>query len=352
MRGRIASLPSEYQVDYGDAKMATAVARRSRDRDPEASDEHPSDEELLNRFLREEKSQSQEAFRALVYRHGPMVLGICRRVLLAQEDAEDAFQATFLVLARKAASIRNQRVLAAWLHEVAHRMAVKARGHAVRRRNLERQVAAMSRRDLVRTEAELTASINELRPILHAEVDRLPERYRIPVILSYLEGKTNEEVAELLKWPVGTVKGRLSRARELLRARLVRRGLALSTAFVVAALSHETASAGVVPDELVERTVELIGKLGPRPFPPDLRSGHSESAIETGFTSRIDSLATSDGLYRGLIRRGLLLFLIVALGVATSAAIAASVLSSARFSTLRTAVADWMPSRAASTSCH
>ncbi len=108
------------------------------------------------------------------------------------------------------------------------------------------------------------AAWNELRPVLHAEVERLPERYRIPVILSYLEGKTNEEVAELLRWPVGTVKGRLSRARDLLRSRLMRRGLTLSAAFLMTALSHGTVFAEVVPAELVKRTVRLAVRFGPR----------------------------------------------------------------------------------------
>jgi RNA polymerase sigma factor (sigma-70 family) len=332
--------------------MATALAIRSLERVPEASDERLSDEDLLDRFLCEEKLESQNAFRALVYRHGPMVLRICRGVLPAHEDAEDAFQATFLVLARKAATIRNRRVLAAWLHEVAHRMAVNARGHTARRRNLERLVAAMSRRDFVRNDAELTALGNELRPILHAEVDRLPERYRVPVILSYLEGKTNEEVAELLDWPVGTVKGRLSRARELLRARLVRRGLALSTAFVVGALSRESASAAIVPPELVERTVRLIGTLGGPLSPQDVNSSVAGRATDGGVSPRIESLATYEGLERGLLRRSVFLLLIITLGAASSAAIAASVLNSARFSTFRSAVADWMPSQDAPTTCH
>jgi hypothetical protein len=113
------------------------------------------------------------------------------------------------------------------------------------------------------------AAWNELRPILHAEVERLPERYRIPVILSYLEGKTNEEVAALLRWPVGTVKGRLSRARDLLRSRLVRRGMTLSAAFLMTALSHGTVFAEVVPADLVRRTIRLAGKFGPRTWPLD-----------------------------------------------------------------------------------
>ena len=119
------------------------------------------------------------------------------------------------------------------------------------------------------TNQDQTAAWNELRPVLHAEVERLPERYRIPVILSYLEGKTNEEVASLLRWPVGTVKGRLSRARDLLRSRLMRRGLTLSAAFLMTALSQGTVFAEVVPAELVKRTVRLAGRFGPRGVSPN-----------------------------------------------------------------------------------
>ena len=145
-----------------------------------------------------------------------MVLGICRHVLNEEHEAEDAFQATFLVLAQKGSTIRNRNVLAGWLHEVAHRIAIKARVSVVRRRTLERQAMAMSPAPIEPDKQDEAAAWNELRPVLHAEVDRLPEKYRLPVILCYLEGKTNEEVAELLHWPVGSVKGRLSRARDTL----------------------------------------------------------------------------------------------------------------------------------------
>src|SRR3954470_23730498 len=127
---------------------------------------------------------------------------------------------------------------------------MRARTHGVSRRTHERQggemVASVSYDD---------HSWRELRPVLHDEVNRLPEKYRVPVILCYLEGKTNEEAAELLNWPVGTVKGRLSRARDLLRSRLTRRGLALSAALLVSALSDGTVIADVVPPHLVEKTV-------------------------------------------------------------------------------------------------
>src|SRR5262249_12061562 len=167
------------------------------------------------------------------------------------------FQATFLVLAQKGGSIQNRRVLAGWLHEVAHRIAIKARASAARRSSLERKGMAMSPAVSELSSQHETAAWNELRPVLHAEVDRLPEKYRLPVILSYLEGKTNEEVAELLQWPVGTVKGRLSRARDLLRSRLARRGLALSAAFLVTALAEGRVFAEVVPQELVQKTVQM-----------------------------------------------------------------------------------------------
>ena len=186
-----------------------------------------------------------------------MVLGICRFVLGQEADAEDAFQATFLTLARKGASIRNRAILAAWLHEVAYRTALKVRVKAVRRRTLERQSVSMLPSQFAPDRQHHDAAWNELRPVLHDEVRRLPDKYRVPIILSYLEGKTNEEVAELLHWPVGTVKGRLSRARTLLRSRLMRRGVTLSAAFLLTALADGAVFAEVVPPELVKRTVTL-----------------------------------------------------------------------------------------------
>jgi RNA polymerase sigma factor (sigma-70 family) len=209
-----------------------------------------SDEELLVRFLDQDNDSAEAAFRAIAVRHGPMVLGVCRHILSQLQDAEDAFQATFLVLARKAGSIRDRRVLARWLYEVAYRIAIRARTSRVRRRTHERQGGEMAA-----TVSTDNHGWIELRPVLHEEVNRLPQKYRVPVILCYLEGKTNEEAAELLQWPVGTVKGRLSRARDLLRSRLTRRGLALSAAFLVTALSDGAVIADVVPARLVDQTV-------------------------------------------------------------------------------------------------
>jgi RNA polymerase sigma factor (sigma-70 family) len=254
--------------------------------------EEESDENLLDQFLSGEQSESQAAFRSLVERHGPMVLGVCRHVLNQHHDAEDAFQATFLVLARKGSTIRNRRVLAGWLHEVAYRMANKARTRAVQRRALEREGLAMLPPAIEPDNQSQEAAWNELRPVLHAEVERLPEKYRIPVILSYLEGKTNEEVAELLEWPVGTVKGRLSRARELLRSRLMRRGLSLAAAFLVTSLSKSMVFAEVVSAELARRTTRLTGIFRTHPASPGPNSSPAESSIESKISTRAESSVT------------------------------------------------------------
>jgi len=179
-----------------------------------------SDEQLIDQFLTGKKAESETAFETLVKRHGPMVFGVCRDVLRRDQDAEDAFQATFLVLARKAGTIHNREVLGCWLREVAYRTALRARErHARSTPRIEiREVEASH------SEPEQAASRNELGLHLRAEVDRLPSMYRLLVLHTYMEGKSNEQVARLLRCPVGTVKGRLSRARDLLRARLSQRG--------------------------------------------------------------------------------------------------------------------------------
>ena len=179
-----------------------------------------SDEQLIDQFLTGQKEDSESAFETLVKRHGPMVLGVCRHVLRRDQDAEDAFQATFLVLARKAGTIHNREILGCWLYEVAYRTAIRARQRRARSTpRMEIQEVAESH-----SGPENAASRNELRLLLRAEVDGLPAKYRSLVLHTYMEGKSNEQVARLLRCPVGTVKGRLSRARDLLRARLSRRG--------------------------------------------------------------------------------------------------------------------------------
>jgi len=242
--------------------MAGGIAERAIRQEWTTMVEGISDEELLARFIDAEDVASQEAFRILVGRHGPRVLGICRQILHREHDAEDAFQATFLALARNGTSIRDRCALAGWLHEVAYRTALKTRARRSRRQTVERQIMVSKPPRDEPDEQGDRASLAELRPMLHEEVTGLPDKYRIPVVLSYLEGKTNEEVAAILNWPVGTVKGRLSRGRALLRSRLTRRGIALSTAALVAALSQTRASAAIISEALLRRTLRRVLKSG------------------------------------------------------------------------------------------
>jgi RNA polymerase sigma factor (sigma-70 family) len=195
-----------------------------------------TDAALLNRFIQQ---RDEAAFEALVRRHGPMVHRLCRRVTGDATDADDAFQAAFLILARRASTIRRPDSLAAWLHGVAYRAAHKARGS---RRPTRELVAEPIDRQPDPLD-ELTA--RELVTLLDEEVRQLPEAYRLPVVLYYLEGRTLEEVACLLGWTRGMVKGRLERARARMQARLTRRGLALSAALAALGLTQGPAAAGV-----------------------------------------------------------------------------------------------------------
>src|SRR5262249_38070206 len=155
------------------------------------------------------------------------VLGVCLRLLHDVHDAEDAFQATMLALARKAGSISRWASVASWLYKVAYRTALRARAQRTRRTCLEKPLVHLP---AAGTWAEPDGDLiwRELRPILDDELQRLPEKYRLPVILCYLEGKTNEEAARQLQWPLGTLKTRLTKARELLRTQLAHRGITLS----------------------------------------------------------------------------------------------------------------------------
>jgi RNA polymerase sigma factor (sigma-70 family) len=199
-----------------------------------------SDDQLLERFR---ARRDEAAFTALVRRHGAMVFGVCRRVLRHEQDAEDVFQATFLVLARKAASLRPHRSLGGWLHEVAYHLALRARENKARRQKSENEVRSMTPRE----EPAQEVCQRELRSLLDEELRQLPAKYREPLILCYLEGKTNEQAAHQLGWPAGSMSRRLARGRELLRLCLVRRGITLPTGVLAAALVEEAASAAVPP---------------------------------------------------------------------------------------------------------
>jgi RNA polymerase sigma factor (sigma-70 family) len=219
------------------------------------------DAQLLSDFL---SHRDELAFETLVARHGPMVLRVCRDVLGDPYDAEDAFQATFLVLVRRAGAIRDRASLGPWLYEVAWRISRRARGLAAKRRAQQRQVLAMDI-DAASSIPPSDPTRNEMKPILHDEIQHLPAKFREPIILCYLEGLTVEVAARRIQCPVGTLKSRLCRGRELLRSRLTRRGLTVSAVLLLLFAFSEDASASlamdegwaVVPDELLESTVKV-----------------------------------------------------------------------------------------------
>jgi RNA polymerase sigma factor (sigma-70 family) len=182
-----------------------------------------SDEQLIDQFLTGPRDDAADAFEVLMKRHAPMVMGVCRHILYRYQDAEDAVQTTFMMLARNAGTIRDRRVLAPWLHEVAHRIAIRMKARVSRLPAL----LDTADRETSGSGPESTAAWKEFGLLLHAEVDRLPKGYRALVVHCYLEGETNLEVARRLNCPVGTVKGRLFRAREMLRRRLSRTELDL-----------------------------------------------------------------------------------------------------------------------------
>jgi RNA polymerase sigma factor (sigma-70 family) len=204
-----------------------------------------SDRELLERYT---TAGEEAAFEALMRRHGPLVLGVCRRVLGNLHDAEDAFQAAFLTLARKAESIRQRESVGCWLYQVAFHMAVRARGQATARKRVERRAGAEPPADPL---TELTG--RELITVLDEELHGLPERYRVPLVLCYFQGLTCDEAARSAGWPVRTFKRRLEQARERLRGRLARRGLALPAALSAAGLAQGAEAA--IPARLAGATV-------------------------------------------------------------------------------------------------
>ncbi|OAI46637.1 hypothetical protein AYO44_11010 [Planctomycetaceae bacterium SCGC AG-212-F19] len=203
----------------------------------------PTDDGLLARFTTD---RDEAAFAELVRRHGPMVLGVCKRILRDPNDADDAFQATFLVLARKATPLDGRRPLACWLFTVARNLALNHRLAAARRRAREKEARAMRS-----TEPGEQTAWDDMGEVLDAELGRLPEKYRAPLILCHLQGLTHEAAARELGWPAGSLAKRLTRGLELLRERLVGRGLALPAAGL-AALIGEHASAAVSPSLVIQ----------------------------------------------------------------------------------------------------
>ncbi len=202
------------------------------------------DGDLLLRYRRE---RDQDAFGSLVRRHGPMVLGVCRRVLRNEHAAEDAFQATFVVLAKRADAVRPPDRLAPWLYGVAYRTALKARGRAFRRAEVERDYAT----EVAHRAPGEADALPDVRPIIDEQLNALPEKYRAPLVLCGLQGLNKQEAAERLGVPEGTVSSRLARAREMLRDRLARRGVIVPAAGF-AALVSPNALCATVPPALTE----------------------------------------------------------------------------------------------------
>ncbi len=208
-----------------------------------------TDAELLGCFVTD---RDEAAFAALLRRHGPMVLGVCRRVLRNEADAEDAFQATFLVLVRKAHTVVPRGMVSNWLYGVAHNTARKARAMSAKRRVKEAEAGA------ARGHASEEGAWREVRALLDEELSRLPDRYRVPIVLCELEGKTIKEAAAQLGWPQGTVATRLSRGRTMLGKRLARHGLPL--AGLAAVLAEAEAEASGIPAPLERSTLQAASR--------------------------------------------------------------------------------------------
>jgi RNA polymerase sigma-70 factor (ECF subfamily) len=268
-----------------------SAPRRIREPHGARPAEDLSDRQLLQRFVRR---REQAAFETLVRRHGARVLAVCRRVLRNEHDAEDVSQAAFLLLARKAGLIPWRESVAGWLAVVASRLALHARSTAARRLDRERPAASLPaardseleqegnwswlpEQDHPQEDPLAEVARRELRLVLDDELDRLPEKYRAPVVLCYLEGKTNAEAADELGWPTGSMSRRLARARALLQERLTRRGLAFGTVLfclVLTAFWLLRPGRPAVPDSQPAPVARAM-----TPFKPAAQGGHGIESV-------------------------------------------------------------------------
>jgi RNA polymerase sigma factor (sigma-70 family) len=242
-----------------------------------------ADRQLLERYTTRTGEEAELAFATLVERHGPMVLRVCRDLLRDEHTAHDAFQATFLVLVRRAGSLWTRDSLGPWLYQVAVRVARNARSATARRQRHERKAATLAARFASGAHRE------DCGPVLHEELDRLPERYRAVIVLCGLEGLTQEQAARRLGWPIGTVQSRLARGRERLRGRLVRRGVAPGVALAALVSSGRDVSAAV-PQALAGSTIG-----GVLPF----ATGRASATIAGLYSASV--VALTEGVLRSMI---------------------------------------------------
>jgi RNA polymerase sigma factor (sigma-70 family) len=212
-----------------------------------------SDGELLEQVRSADRPNCDAAFTALIERHGPMVLRTCRSILHNDHAAEDAFQATFLVLLRRAPSLWVRESLGPWLHQVASRVSAKARTAAAKRDHHEHRAAKQA------GAAQLNPCWNDFAPVIHQELDRLPQRYREPILLCCVEELSREQAAARLGWPMGTLQSRLARGRERLKSQLIKRGIAPGAAIAGTILFEEGCRAAV-PSILIEATIQAVGR--------------------------------------------------------------------------------------------
>jgi DNA-directed RNA polymerase specialized sigma24 family protein len=260
-----------------------------------------SDRELLERFVLHRDEVAEIAFAALVERHGPMVLRVCRQVIGEEHEAQDAAQTVFLVLARRSGSIRRRDSMASWLYRVARRIATRARVMAARRREIEWRGGLMA----VHHADDGGPTVPQTE--LYEELDRLPERYRVALVLCHLEGLTHEQAAQRLRCPVRTVETRLLRGRARLRERLLRRGLVPSA--VLAGATN--AASGALPAAWMEATVRVgIAVMGGHGAMIGLVSAPAvalaEGVLNAMFLKNLGLVATSVLILSGLAAGGVL----------------------------------------------
>jgi RNA polymerase sigma factor (sigma-70 family) len=274
--------------------MATRQTKGAFNRHRAAAVDGPgrTDGELMTQFV---AWRDGAAFAALVDRHGPMVWGVCRRLLVNHHDAEDAFQAAFLVLARKAATVRPREMVAAWLYGVAYRAALKARALAVRRRTRERQVPEMPEPEVVEEALWL-----DLQPLLDRELNQLPEKYRAAVVLCDLQGKSYKDASRQLGCPEGTLAARLARARAQLAKRLARHGVVATGAALAAVVVRNAARAGA-PAAVTSSTVKAATLL-------------AAGKAATGLISA-NAAALTEGVLKGMLLTKLKVLAVVLLAV-------------------------------------